>query len=929
MILRQGYGKPVDWWSMGVILYEFLIGCVPFFGETPEELFAHTVNDDIEWPTEEDWPVQAEAKDVITLLLTQTPIERLGTGGSFEVKEHHYFDGIDWGNILRMKADFIPQLDDEDDTSYFDTRSERYDHADTDTETRSSAEDSLEDAPLFRSFSSCSPRYRKVHGSSKEVLRHSISRCESSDTSDVTSLSSLANSPTTLKTSPELRRQSQLTESERAINTKSCPELESMLGQLGQVRICQGSPRPERTRGTRSRHRHTKSDQLPKFSISLEEAEAVALSDLPATGPSSLPGTSKHSVQPEVPSPLVRAEKSASSLVKSNSATGLSLVIPPPPADCRTVHSQINKNLIQSMQSPGGSSTASSRDPSPSRELSPLINSLKPPIIIRRGPRGFGFTLRAIRVYFGDTDFYTVHHLVMEVDRGSPAYDAGLRAGDLVTHINSEPVQGLYHTQVLQLLVSGGDAVTIRATALETTSIKTGGRRRDPSSIKMARRNVTAAKLRNHKKREAEKRRKTSSLFRKLSNKRASAEMAGMLSASSSLQSLKDPLLSPSQPRLHSPSPLSESPVSSPGDQAASADSSLTSPSIPVSSSSTRPSSLHGLKHKLHIKTKNLHSPSRRKSAGHIPLSPLARTPSPGPLPPPISPTRTPSPLALPISAGHQPGSSNVTQTFSPGSASLSSLTPSKKSFSRPKSTDPGSPLLRRALSPDRLHPRSAETGAHKKTHISPLCSPPCKVSSTSPLPSRATHSSPVSHCSADSGPAGHRKHSNKSLSQPTIPEETGTEQEQESAQSITDKILATLSQSKSSNPDQPRAKETKMSTSVLAGSSASVNSNKATKTSSCKEEETKSSVKSPKLSRTESMTERTVQKISKMVRGSSRSESRSKKTRETSNSPDRLNNTVKAEKLGKDDKREKNLTKEDKKNASEKREIFKSYKKD
>lgn len=41
---RQGYGKPVDWWAMGVILYEFIIGVVPFFGETPEELFAHTVN---------------------------------------------------------------------------------------------------------------------------------------------------------------------------------------------------------------------------------------------------------------------------------------------------------------------------------------------------------------------------------------------------------------------------------------------------------------------------------------------------------------------------------------------------------------------------------------------------------------------------------------------------------------------------------------------------------------------------------------------------------------------------------------------------------------------------------------------------------------------------------------------------------------------
>lgn len=59
MILRQGYGKTVDWWSMGIILYEFLVGCVPFFGDTPEELFAHTVNDEIEWP-EEDWPIEVE-----------------------------------------------------------------------------------------------------------------------------------------------------------------------------------------------------------------------------------------------------------------------------------------------------------------------------------------------------------------------------------------------------------------------------------------------------------------------------------------------------------------------------------------------------------------------------------------------------------------------------------------------------------------------------------------------------------------------------------------------------------------------------------------------------------------------------------------------------------------------------------------------------
>lgn len=121
VILRQGYGKPVDWWSAGIILYEFLIGCVPFFGETPEELFAHTVNDDIEWPSQEDWEVAEDSKDLITSLLQQNPRERLGTGGAHEVKDHSYFNAIDWNSLLRQKAEFVPQLASDDDTSYFDS----------------------------------------------------------------------------------------------------------------------------------------------------------------------------------------------------------------------------------------------------------------------------------------------------------------------------------------------------------------------------------------------------------------------------------------------------------------------------------------------------------------------------------------------------------------------------------------------------------------------------------------------------------------------------------------------------------------------------------------------------------------------------------------------------------------------------------------
>ena len=987
----------------------------------------------------------------------------------------------------------------------------------------------------------------QVHGKdSTSLLRHSISRCESSDLStDTMSTSSHSNhsvssspgfgpsGPSKLSMSPELRRPLEVEALSRAANTKSCPELEAMLassglkiptsvggGAAGSSKLADSSPNAanikvsvstesspaaaltsgsepvglmrsvsnaessqtdseEMSPQMQRRRRHQQPggrDPLPKFSISLEEAEAYAvrgLKDLTmvGNGPTSLPclvmpsSSGRLSVEPEIPSPLVKADRSRATIVKSNSATGLSLVIPDTTEGAVGGAGGSSSPSIlhhrHSVQSPGGSSTASSRDASPCRDISPLINSLKPPIIIRRGPRGFGFTIRAIRVYFGDTDFYTVHHLVMEVDKGSPAFDAGLRPGDLVTHINGEQVQGLYHTQVLQLLMSGGEAVTLRATALETTSIKTGGRRRDPASIKMARRNV--AKHR-HKKREVDKRRKTS-LFRKLSSKRASAEMqqlanvGGMLSASRSLQSLREPVMA-GLPGLQSPtcgggsrihSPLPDSPLSSPAEPSYES-SSPAGPGSPAQTppNSARPSSLHGLKHKLHIKTKNLHSPSRRKSVGHIPLSPLARTPSPSPMPP-VSPTRSPSPLALPLGHHHQLGSSNATQTFSPGGNSLS-LTPSKKSFSRPKSAEPssaGSPLLRRALSPDRLHPRSAE--GKKPTAISPLCSKALVGSgkhtstTTSPLPSRALHSSPISssHEVAVMAAAGadtpsalppttlahmshHRKHSCKSLSQPTIPEE-GPEQEDyvspqpsppttttsscssstslvtatSAAQSITNKIFASFTGSKSSD------KNSGSNSGSCTSSAASLKEEKKTELKACKslnielgarsketaaastqpaakikksgsfrEENTSSSgkqqsaaaavglqqpppsppqqqdnktktsgdnssssVKSPKLTRTESMTERTVQKISKVIRGSSRSESRSKKTRDASLSPkgakqDADKTTSGAGKKstsetavkGGDNASKKAAGDKEKKSASEKREIFKSH---
>ncbi|XP_066514094.1 microtubule-associated serine/threonine-protein kinase 3 isoform X3 [Hoplias malabaricus] len=692
VILRQGYGKPVDWWAMGIILYEFLVGCVPFFGDTPEELFGQVISDEINWPEGEDAP-PADAQELITLLLRQNPLERLGTaGGAYEVKHHQFFHNLDWNSLLRQKAEFIPQLESEDDTSYFDTRSERYHHLETEEEDDTNDEDFNVE---LRQFSSSSHRFSKVYssldlsrGQLEEKGEQSEKKSESpltvdslSWTPDFTEMPSLSHSSDTESTSlgrrsgllPKFAISAEVDSCECSLALEDTCKLDFSTGELPQDEPDATTPCSTVSNSTLSGSFSEHLDQLPSRPEGVDSPES---SSKPSTD------TGAHLTTQRLES-TEKASNNISKVHKSVSANALSLMIPGDVFGTSPLASPISPYSL--------SSDPSSRDSSPSRDSSHSATSSQQPVIIHSSGKKFGFTLRAIRVYACDSDVYTVYHMVWNVEDGGPAHKAGLKAGDLITHVNGETVHGLLHTEVVELLLKSGSKVAISTTPFENTSIKTGPARRNSYRSKMIRRTKKPKKEKTQERRRSVFRRFAMQPSPLLHTSRSFTSLNRSLSSGESLPGSPTHSLSPRSPTTaFRPNPdFTQSGATS----SQSSSPSSSAPNSPAGSGHVRPNTLHGLGPKL--PGQRLRQ-GRRKSAGSIPLSPLARTPSPTPQP--TSPQRSPSPLLT-----HTVGSSKTTQGFP---AKMHSPPTIVRHMVRPKSAEPPrSPLLKRVQSEEKLSP--------------------------------------------------------------------------------------------------------------------------------------------------------------------------------------------------------------------------------
>lgn len=147
IIQSKGHGKAVDWWALGILIFEMLAGYPPFYDENPFGIYQKVLAGRIDFPRHFD----VKAKDLIKRLLTHDRAKRYGClkHGAEDLKKHKWYKGMDWDQLLNRsltkEVPFIPGVKSLDDTSMFD----RYPESTEGSATAVSAKDQ----ELFEGFS--------------------------------------------------------------------------------------------------------------------------------------------------------------------------------------------------------------------------------------------------------------------------------------------------------------------------------------------------------------------------------------------------------------------------------------------------------------------------------------------------------------------------------------------------------------------------------------------------------------------------------------------------------------------------------------------------------------------------------------------------------------------------------------------------------
>jgi serine/threonine kinase 38 len=123
---QHGYDETVDWWSIGVIMFEMMVGYPPFFSDEPSITCQKILNWRKTFVIPDDANLSPAAIDLLKKLVTDTE-NRLGRNGAEEIKKHPFFDGMDWANIRKQRAPNIPQISSEISTENFDKFEEQQD----------------------------------------------------------------------------------------------------------------------------------------------------------------------------------------------------------------------------------------------------------------------------------------------------------------------------------------------------------------------------------------------------------------------------------------------------------------------------------------------------------------------------------------------------------------------------------------------------------------------------------------------------------------------------------------------------------------------------------------------------------------------------------------------------------------------------------